>query len=65
VLQPLVDQGLLSADILTDEAVMAPVSGARQLDRKNLRRASKLLDEAGWRVNSDGMREKDGQVFHP
>jgi microcin C transport system substrate-binding protein len=63
VLQPLVDQDLLSADILTDEAVMAPVSGARQLDRKNLRRASKLLDEAGWRVNSDGMREKDGQVF--
>ena len=63
VLQPLVDQGLLSADILTDEAVMAPVSGARQLDRKNLRRASKLMDEAGWRVNSEGMREKDGQVF--
>jgi len=64
VLQPLVDQGLLSADILTDEAVMAPVSGARrQLDRKNLRRASQLMDEAGWRVNSDGMREKAGQVF--
>jgi microcin C transport system substrate-binding protein len=48
---------------LVDEAVMAPVSGARQLDRKNLRRASKLMDEAGWRVNSEGMREKDGQVF--
>ncbi len=63
VLQPLVDQGLLGAEILTDEAVMAPVSGARQLDRKNLRRASRLMDEAGWRVNSDGMREKDGQVF--
>jgi len=63
VLQPLVYQGLLSAEILTDEAVMAPVSGERQLDRKNLRRASQLMDEAGWRVNADGMREKDGQVF--
>jgi microcin C transport system substrate-binding protein len=63
VLQPLVDQGMLSAEILTDEAVMAPVSGQRQLDRKNLRRASQLMDEAGWRVNADGMREKDGQVF--
>ncbi|MEC7963560.1 MAG: extracellular solute-binding protein [Pseudomonadota bacterium] len=63
LLQPLVDQGLLEASILTDEVVMPPVSGSRQLDRKNLRKASKLLDEAGWIVGDDGMRRKDGQVL--
>lgn len=56
ILKPLVDEGLLPASILTDEAVMAPVSGARQLDRANLRRASALLEEAGWIVGADGIR---------
>jgi microcin C transport system substrate-binding protein len=57
LLQPLVDEGLLPASILTDEAVMAPVSSAdRVLDRGNLRRASALLDEAGWMVGDDGIR---------
>ena len=63
ILQPLVDEGLLDASILTEPAVMAPVSGDRQLDRGNLRRASALLDEAGWEVGSDGLRRKDGQVL--
>lgn len=27
----------------------------------NLEKAKKLLDEAGWKVGSDGIREKDGQ----
>jgi len=57
ILQPLVDEGLLPASMLTDEAVMAPVSGDRQLDRANLRKASALLDEAGWDViGGDGLR---------
>ncbi len=56
ILQPLVDEGLLPATILTDEAVAAPVSGDRQLDRGNLRKASALLDEAGWTVGDDGLR---------
>ncbi|MBC2834660.1 extracellular solute-binding protein [Paragemmobacter straminiformis] len=56
ILQPLVDDGTLPASILTDEAVVAPVSGERQLDRKNLRAASALLDEAGWTVGDDGIR---------
>jgi microcin C transport system substrate-binding protein len=60
LLQPLVDDGLLDASILTDEAVLPPVSGARQLDRGNLRRASALLDEAGWIVGDDGMRRNAG-----
>ncbi|MGL5008617.1 MAG: extracellular solute-binding protein [Paracoccaceae bacterium] len=62
LLQPLVDQGLLDASILTAEAVMAPVSGERQLDRGNLRAASALLDEAGWTVGDDGIRRNaEGQ----
>ncbi|MDB5658417.1 MAG: transporter substrate-binding protein [Cypionkella sp.] len=57
LLQPLVDEGLLPATILTDEPVMGSVSKAdKALDRSNLRKASKLLDEAGWEVGADGMR---------
>ncbi len=52
----------LPEGILTDEAVMAPVSGERQLDRRNLRAAAALLDEAGWEVGNDGMRRNaDGR----
>lgn len=64
ILKPLVDEGLLPANILTDEVVMAPVSSdANNLDRKNLRKASALLDEAGWVVGDDGMRRKDGKTL--
>ncbi len=65
LLQPLVDAGELPANILTDDAVMAPVSSDKQLDRGNLRKASKLLDEAGWEVGSDGIRRNaKGEVLH-
>jgi microcin C transport system substrate-binding protein len=58
ILQPLVDEGLLDASILTDDALMAPVSDAEsQLTRSNLRKASALLDEAGWAVGADGIRK--------
>ncbi len=57
LLQPLVDEGLLPATILTDEPVMAALSDAdSQLTRANLRKASDLLDAAGWAVGSDGIR---------
>lgn len=57
ILQPLVDEGLLPASILTEDAVTAPVSDpSSQLDRANLRAASALLDEAGWPVGDDGIR---------
>lgn len=64
ILKPLVDEGLLPAGILTDEVPMASVSSdASNLDRKNLRKASALLDEAGWVVGDDGMRRKDGKTL--
>ena len=57
LLQPLVDKGLLEASILTDDPLLAPVSTTDQLDRGNLRKASALLDDAGWAVGDDGMRK--------
>ncbi len=54
LLEPLAD--LLPEGVLTEPAVMAPGSGKRQFDRKALRRAAALLDEAGWIVGDDGMR---------
>jgi microcin C transport system substrate-binding protein len=65
LLQPLVDEGLLPASILTDEVPMAPVSSEDSaLDRRNLRKASALLDEAGWTVGDDGIRRNaQGQTL--
>lgn len=48
--------------ILTEDAVVSPVGGERQQDRRNLRQAAALLDEAGWTVADDGMRRNaEGQ----
>lgn len=50
--------------LLTDPVVSAPKSGARQLDRANLRAASDLLNQAGWKTGKDGMRRNaKGQVL--
>ncbi|MGD9916646.1 MAG: extracellular solute-binding protein [Paenirhodobacter sp.] len=46
----------LPEGVLTDPAAMAPVSGPRQLDRGNMRKAAALLDAAGWVTGDDGMR---------
>lgn len=62
LLEPMAD--LLPPGVLTEPAVMAPVSSTRELDRGNLRKASALLDEAGWLVGDDGMRRNDkGEVL--
>ncbi len=65
ILQPLVDEGLLPASMLTSEVAMAPPSATSQrpLDRGNLRRATALLDDAGWAAGADGIRRKDGQTL--
>ena len=53
LLEPLADK--LPTGVLDSAPVMAPVSGATQLDRKNLRKASALLEAAGWMAGDDGM----------
>jgi len=65
ILQPLVDEGLLDAAILTNEATIPPASTTtdRPLDRRQLRAASALLDEAGWIAGEDGMRRKNGDLL--
>jgi len=48
---------IIPADMLSEPAVVAHTSDPSRLtDRRNLRRAMKLLDEAGWPVGGDGMR---------
>lgn len=48
---------LVPPELLTEPAVTAHTSSPAQLrDRGNLRRASRLLDEAGWTTGSDGIR---------
>ena len=46
----------LPPEIFTEPAWSPPVSGKQQTDRAAIRRASRLLDEAGWTVGPDGMR---------
>ncbi len=63
LLQPLVDDGLLDASILTDEVVMAPGNeAADNLPARRVRReAARLLEEAGWTTGEGGWRSKDGK----
>ncbi|MFV0360057.1 extracellular solute-binding protein [Tropicimonas sp.] len=53
----------IAPEILTGPAVLAHESGSRQMDRGNLRRASELLEQAGWIVGDDGMLRKDGKTL--
>ncbi|WP_432817411.1 extracellular solute-binding protein [Sulfitobacter sp. JB4-11] len=51
---------LVPEGLLTTEAFVPHTSKAeRLLDRRNIRRAMKLLDKAGWAVGSDGVRRND------
>ncbi|WP_256714985.1 extracellular solute-binding protein [Rhodovulum sulfidophilum] len=63
ILQPLVDEGLLEPEILTEEVASPPDHDADTYrpSRRIIRAASKLLDEAGWVAGDDGIRRKDGQ----
>jgi microcin C transport system substrate-binding protein len=54
----------LPPEIFTEPAWSPPVMSTRQLDRSALRRASQLLDEAGWTVGADGKRRNvEGQTL--
>lgn len=56
---------LVPSELLTEPVVMAHTSSADRLqDRRNLRRANALLEEAGWSVGADGVRRNEqGQVL--
>jgi len=62
LLEPLRD--LVPASVFEEPAFVPATSKASELaDRRVLRRAGKLLDEAGWEVGDDGMRRKDGVLL--
>ncbi|SLN22614.1 extracellular solute-binding protein [Roseisalinus antarcticus] len=65
ILQPLVDEGLLDAEILTAEAVMPPVNDPEENapSRGVFRAAAALLEDAGYAIGDDGYYAKDGQTL--
>lgn len=60
VLEPFRDQ--LPPEIFTESAWTPPVQKAERLDRASIRKASRLLDEAGWTVGPGGIRVNAGGV---
>ena len=56
---------LVPEEILTEPVVTAHESSTERLhDRRNLRQASRLLEEAGWTVGDDGRRRNEaGEVM--
>ena len=54
----------LPPGIIDSDVAEVSVSSTKQLDRKNLRMASKLLDDAAWEVGDDGLRKiKNGATL--
>ena len=60
VLEPFAEQ--LPEGVLTEPAYVPPVTDGSGRLRRQIRKASRLLDEAGWKL-VDGVRQKDGKVF--
>ena len=55
----------LPSGVIDSDVAEVSVSSTKQLDRKNLRMASKLLDDAGWEVGDDGLRKnKNGATLN-
>ncbi len=64
LLRPLVEEGLLPEAILTDEAVVPQENdpASNTPDRRVLRQAGRLLEEAGWTFDQGArFRTKDGE----
>ncbi|OOY20745.1 ABC transporter substrate-binding protein [Thioclava sp. DLFJ5-1] len=47
----------------TIDGYSLPTSDGGVRNRKNMRAAAKLLEDAGWQVDSDGVLKKDGKPF--
>ncbi len=62
ILEPL--REFLPAEVFTEPAYIQPVSGTQQLDRRHIRTAGALLDDAGWLVGDDGLRRNsNGEIL--
>ena len=61
ILEPL--KGYLPKEVFSQPAYLPPKSSPNKVDRKNRRKAGKLLDDAGWKLK-DGIRQnEEGQHF--
>ncbi len=62
VLEPY--RGQLPETVFTEPAFVPPVSTTRKTDRRLVRAANALLEEAGWTLGDDGLRRNaDGEVL--
>lgn len=62
VLEPFRDQ--LPETVFSEPAYSPPISTPRKTDRRLVRRAIALLDEAGWMIGDDGKRRNaEGEVL--
>jgi len=59
VLEPLADR--LPEGVLDDPAYVPPETDGSGRNRRNLRRAARLLEEAGWRIEGDVRVNADGE----
>lgn len=60
LLEPI--RAFIPETVFTEDAYVPPVASPDDLaDRATLRRAGRLLNDAGWEVGDDGYRYKDGQ----
>ena len=48
-----------------DPSALDFAQSTKNIIKEDVERAKKLLDEAGWKVGSDGIREKDGMKLAP
>jgi microcin C transport system substrate-binding protein len=53
----------LPADLFTEEFILPKTEGTGQDMRRNLRDGIQMLEQAGWTLNDQGLREKDGTVL--
>ncbi len=60
LLEPLADQ--LPPGVLDEPAYVPPATDGSGRNRRNLREAARLLDEAGW-ATEGGVRRKDGETL--
>ena len=61
ILEPL--KSYLPKSVFNNEAFVPPVSKPDKVDRKNRRKASKLLKEAGWDIIDGKLKNGEGDIF--
>ena len=61
ILEPL--KSNLPKSVFNNEAFIPPVSKPDKVDRKNRRKASKLLKEAGWDIVDGKLKNGKGEIF--